>query len=43
VSRNEIKRAYHKKALLYHPDKPTGDNEMFLKIKDAYDHLNLIT
>lgn len=43
VTRNEIKRAYHKKALLYHPDKPTGDNEMFLKIKDAYDHLNLIT
>jgi hypothetical protein len=43
VSRSEIKKAYYKKALLYHPDKPSGDNEMFVKIKDAYDHLNLIT
>jgi hypothetical protein len=43
VSRSEIKKAYYKKALLYHPDRESGDNEMFLKIKDAYDHLNLIT
>jgi len=39
VTLNELKRAYRKKALIYHPDKPTGDNDMFLKIKDAYDNL----
>ena len=37
VTEHELKKAYHKKALHYHPDKTNGDSEMFLKIKDAYD------
>lgn len=37
---NEIKKAYHERCLLYHPDKNPGDplaNEIFLKVKEAYD------
>jgi len=37
VTEHELKKAYHKKALDYHPDKTNGDSEMFIKIKDAYD------
>jgi len=32
----EIKKAYKKFALKYHPDKPTGDAEKFKKISNAY-------
>ena len=41
VDKEEVKRAYHKACLLYHPDK-TGrgeDDEVFLLIKKAFDTL----
>ena len=36
----EIKHAYRKLALVYHPDRPTGNSEVFLAIQRA--HLELI-
>ncbi len=39
ATKAEIKKAYHKLSLLHHPDRPNGNNEMFLKIKSAYDAL----
>lgn len=42
VSRNatkpEIRKAYHKLCMMYHPDKG-GNTEQFIKIKKAYDEL----
>ena len=34
----EIKKAYHKKAMIHHPDKG-GDKETFQKIQEAYEKL----
>jgi len=42
ASAQEVRQAYHKLALQYHPDKNAGDEEAaekFKKIKDAYDAL----
>lgn len=36
----EIKKAYKKRALEWHPDKITGSNELFKKLSDAYNVLN---
>jgi curved DNA-binding protein CbpA len=36
ASLNEIKKAYHNLALLYHPDKSSGEQEMFNSINSAY-------
>ncbi|MDY3326733.1 J domain-containing protein [Riemerella anatipestifer] len=36
---DEIKRSYRRLALIYHPDRESGDVRMFLKIKNAYDVL----
>ena len=40
---SEIKKAYHKRSLAYHPDKhpddPDGAKERFLEIKAAYELL----
>ena len=38
-SHTDIKRAYKKKALEYHPDKNQGSDEQFIKVKLAYEVL----
>jgi len=37
---NEIKKAYRKKAMIYHPDKSQGNEEQFKKISEAYETLS---
>jgi DnaJ-class molecular chaperone len=39
ASSNEIRRAYRKLALQYHPDKNGGDDTMFKMVKEAYETL----
>jgi len=39
ASAEEIRRAYQEAAKRYHPDKDTGDEELFKKIKLAYETL----
>lgn len=36
ASPNDIKKAYRKLSLIYHPDKDTGDADRFVKITKAY-------
>ncbi len=36
ASQDDIKKAYRKLALLYHPDKNAGDPSMFVKIQNSY-------
>ncbi len=40
ASADDVKRAYRKLALQYHPDKPTGDEEKFKEINEAYQTLS---
>lgn len=39
ASQSEVKQAYKKLALKYHPDKQNGDTAQFQKIQEAYDTL----
>ncbi|CAG0891185.1 unnamed protein product [Darwinula stevensoni] len=39
ASNREIKRAYHKQSLKFHPDKETGDEKIFMKLTKAYEAL----
>lgn len=36
ASSGEIKRAYRKLSLTYHPDRETGDPKKFMRIAKAY-------
>lgn len=36
ASKDEVKKAFHKLAHKYHPDKTTGDSEKFKEISEAY-------
>lgn len=42
ASREEIKKAFRKLSLVYHPDRPGGNNEKFIVIKQAYEELTSI-
>jgi translocation protein SEC63 len=35
-SKGEIKKAYHKKSIVLHPDKETGDEQAFVLLTKAY-------
>lgn len=39
ASQEEIKKAFRKLSIKHHPDKPTGDEEKFKKINEAYQTL----
>lgn len=35
-SKSDVKKAYHKLSIIYHPDKETGDEKTFVKLTKAY-------
>jgi len=39
ADKKTIKSQYKKLSLIYHPDKPTGDEKLFMKLRKAYDAL----
>merc|ERR1719418_522010 len=39
ATQKEIKKKYKKLSLIYHPDKPTGNEKLFMKLTKAYDAL----
>merc|ERR550532_3480559 len=39
ADKKTIKSQYKKLSLIYHPDKPTGNEKLFMKLKKAYDAL----
>jgi len=39
ADKKTIKSQYKKLSLIYHPDKPTGNDKLFMKLKKAYDAL----
>lgn len=40
ASDSEIKKGYRKMALKYHPDKPTGNEEKFKQVAEAFQILS---
>ena len=40
ASPNEIKKAYRTLSMKHHPDRPTGNEEEFKKINEAYEVLS---
>ena len=40
VLKKNIKKAYYKLAIKYHPDKSSSNSQKFIEIKEAYDYLN---
>lgn len=36
ASQKDIRKAYKKLSLIYHPDKDTGDHKKFMKVAKAY-------
>lgn len=40
ASNDQIRKAYKKKSMQYHPDRPSGDEEQFKKINEAYSTLS---
>src|SRR5487761_1030226 len=40
ATKDEIKKAFHKLAHKYHPDKTGGDNEKFKEVSEAYSILS---
>lgn len=36
ATKSEVKKAYHKLSIIYHPDKETGDEKTFVKLTKAY-------
>jgi curved DNA-binding protein CbpA len=39
ATKEQIKRAYRRLSLIYHPDMPTADKKKYLEVKEAYDAL----
>ena len=39
ADKKTIKSQYKKLSLIYHPDKPTGNEKLFMKLRKAYDAL----
>lgn len=39
ADKKEIKSQYKKLSLIYHPDKPTGNEKLFMKLRKAFDAL----
>merc|ERR1719418_490391 len=39
ATQKEIKKKYREMSLIYHPDKPTGNEKLFMKLTKAYDAL----
>ena len=39
ASKDDIKKAFRQKALIHHPDKPNGNKEKFIKLREAYEDL----
>jgi len=38
-SKSEIKKQYYKLALVFHPDKPTGNHNLFTQLNSSYNTL----